>query len=139
MPFTTTPLVLTAEQLLDLETRVRSGRAAHDCRPSVATCRAAPASTRAVHAVDRPRVRDEGRGCDRPVPRSAPARRGLLHRRKDGDSSARSAGPGPAVVARTRRTARLRVLPTLDALALCRAEQPNGRSGGPHRESATQR
>ena len=64
---------------------------------------------------------------------SAAARRGVLHRREDGDSGARSAGPGPAAVARTRRTARLRRPPTRDAVALCGAEYPDGRSRGPYR------
>src|SRR6266478_4850235 len=67
------------------------------------------------------------------------ARCGLLHRREDGDSSARSAGPRPAVVARTRRATRLRVLPTRDAVALCGAEHANGRSRGPHRASSHER
>jgi hypothetical protein len=92
--------------------RPPAGCATHDGRARLAPRRPAAPSTRAVHAVDRSRIRDEGRGCDRLVSRSAAARRGVLHRRKDGDSSPRSAGPGPAVVARTRRTARLRVLPT---------------------------
>jgi hypothetical protein len=47
---------------------------------------------RYMRSID-PKLRDEGRGCHQLVPRSAAARRGVLRRRKDGDSSPQSAGP----------------------------------------------
>ena len=40
-----------------------AGCAAHDCGARLA-CRSAAPSTRTLHAIDRSRVRDEGRGCD---------------------------------------------------------------------------
>ena len=68
------------------------------------------------HRLDRymrstdPRVRDEGGRHHRLVRQSAPARRGLLRRREDGDPSSRSPRPGAAAVAGARRTARLRAV-----------------------------
>ena len=39
------------DALVDAVARSQAGRAAHDCRPRVAPCRAATASTRALHAI----------------------------------------------------------------------------------------
>src|SRR5438552_2877635 len=74
-------------------------RAAHHRGPRVARCRSAAASPGALHALDRSRVRDESRGRDRPVPRTATTRRRVLRRRENGHSGARPGRPSVAVVA----------------------------------------
>src|SRR5712664_3822215 len=68
------------DTLVDSVARPPAWGAAYDCRPRLARGRPPAASTRAVYALDRSRLRDESRGRDRALPRSAATRRRLLRR-----------------------------------------------------------
>src|SRR5260221_2905415 len=127
----TTAAAARRHALVHTVARPPAGRPAHGGRAGVATCRPAAPSTRAVYALDRSRVRDESRRRDRLVSRSAAARRGVLRRREDGDSSSRPAGTGPAAVARTRRTAWPPGPPTRDTRARCGRQPAGGRGAAP--------
>ena len=78
----------------------------------------AAASVGTLPAIDRSRFRSEGGGDHWAVPRPAAARRRLLRGRKDGHSSAGSARPDSAAVARPRGASRLRIRSPWDAVAL---------------------
>src|SRR5215210_3274132 len=80
-------------------------------RQSVAAGWSAAAPLRAVHAIGRPRLRDEGRRRDWAVCESAGPRGRLRRRRENGDPSARSSRSDLAAVAGARRAPRVRVLP----------------------------
>src|SRR5262249_32350426 len=110
------------DALVDSIAGPQTRRAAHHRRPRVARRWPAAASGGALYALGRSRVRDEGGGRDRALPRSPATRRCLLHRREDGDSGARPDRPVAAAVAWTCRTTWVRVLPARHAVAVCGAQ-----------------
>ena len=91
-------------------------RAAHTAAP-----------IRPLHAVRRSRLRTQGGRRDRPVSGSAAACRRVCGRRKDRHSGAGPVGSGAAAVAWPRRAAWVRVLPTRDAVVVCRLEHEDRR------------
>src|SRR5258708_5852608 len=134
-----TSLVLTPDQRSDLEARVRSGRGRADAARrarvillladgcSYATIVTMTGCSSRTIALWKQRFVEDGVAGLAARPHAPPP------------TPPPPAGPGPAVVARARRTARLRVLPTRDTVPLCGAEHTDGRSGGPHRGSSHER
>ena len=121
------------------QTRSPAEDSSQSRRQSVAARRAAAASLRAVHAIGRSGLRDEGGGRDWAVCESARPRGGVRRRRENGDPGARSPRSGAAAVAWPRRAARLRVLPAWHALAAGRARHAIRRSARPDRAPTHQR
>jgi hypothetical protein len=84
--------------LVDAAVGRAARRATHPRRAGLEARRRATASPRTLSAIQRPQHRRKSRRNHRAVSGAAPARRGVLRRRKDGDSGAGSARSDPAVV-----------------------------------------
>ena len=81
----------------------------------------------ALHGVQRPRVRGEGRRCDRALSQSPATCRGALRGRENGYPGAGPQRSGSAPVARQGGAARFRVHPPRHSLALRRARHSDRR------------